>query len=261
MYCKNCGAKVPDISKFCPYCGNKAGAATNSNQFSVITQNSRKKKKSWIIALICTAVVLGLAAGMILIKNSCPWFTVDSSGQLSFSDSGIGGVGLLMNGGTITIPKRFDQEVRSLDESCKKMFLKTKIEYEGTVAELMTYQSWAFNLENVYFMEVHIQCKDYAFSYSNVQDRDEHGELIQPMDVGIVDLYDSGRTNKEYISACVTLKNSCGDIMPFQRRSDFIQWLDDGVYHCRIYDTFSDQYHEYYISGDDLAKSFPGFTR
>ena len=88
MYCRNCGARIPDDSKFCGECGAKttgaaepgaselfaAGYPVNDAYAGTYTAPApvrpAKKKKRWIlpVVIIC-AVILGLAIALLILRG------------------------------------------------------------------------------------------------------------------------------------------------------------------------------------------------
>ena len=67
MKCPNCGADIPEASKFCPQCGNEIKKGTQSNdsdeknktaQSQKTTNNGKQKKKIWIIIASIVLIVL-----------------------------------------------------------------------------------------------------------------------------------------------------------------------------------------------------------
>ena len=87
MYCENCGAKIPDVSRFCPSCGAKQGnrAPRVSKQEELNTtqikhlqmttkqtakkQNVTKTPKKAVIFLSTLAIVAFIAVGIIIVRN------------------------------------------------------------------------------------------------------------------------------------------------------------------------------------------------
>lgn len=93
MYCQNCGAEIPDNTKFCGECGAKVIGAYD------IPESGRpgKKKKRWVIPVVVIfAVILGLVIALLVLRGQSVVYKYDSVSV----DAG-DGIGGYLGGGLV----------------------------------------------------------------------------------------------------------------------------------------------------------------
>lgn len=71
MYCKHCGKKIPEGSKFCRFCGNsleKSKTDPHQNENAAVNYDSDKDKGKNTTTLKIIEVVLWVGAGIVLLN-------------------------------------------------------------------------------------------------------------------------------------------------------------------------------------------------
>ena len=122
MYCKNCGAELPDAATFCPSCGTatKSEATTTQNGATTVNVNLAQNAPGATAAApkvsgSVTRLVLGIILivfGVIALTQSCAASSVEAVGAAigaETSGSGITGMfvaALMMASGIVSVATR-----------------------------------------------------------------------------------------------------------------------------------------------------------
>lgn len=69
-FCDNCGNEIPNNVRFCIHCGHQLSDIAQTNDLQPTVSNRKGSMKSFILILCVVAVVVGVLAGSVILKDT-----------------------------------------------------------------------------------------------------------------------------------------------------------------------------------------------